>query len=67
HNSQWSGEEATKVDFSYWAAGEPNNATPRSEDCAEFKKYDSQFSWNDESCDRKKRWICEKKPTPCVG
>uniref|UniRef100_A0A672HW76 C-type lectin domain-containing protein n=1 Tax=Salarias fasciatus TaxID=181472 RepID=A0A672HW76_SALFA len=56
-----------KESFSYWAAGEPNNATPRGEDCAEFKKYDSQFSWNDESCDRKKRWICEKKPTPCVG
>ncbi len=47
--------------FSYWASGEPNGVPGRDEDCAEIKMYDSDDSWNDESCDLQISWICEKK------
>lgn len=45
--------------FRYWATSESNNARG-DEDCTEINKYDPEKSWNDEPCDHKKSWICEK-------
>uniref|UniRef100_A0A3P9AVB7 C-type lectin domain-containing protein n=1 Tax=Maylandia zebra TaxID=106582 RepID=A0A3P9AVB7_9CICH len=43
----------------YWNSGEPNGG--RNENCGEIKTYDSEKSWNDESCSNEKFWICEKR------
>ncbi len=50
--------------FSYWASGEPNGQPQRDEDCAEIMSYDSENSWNDESCNLQISWICEKSTSP---
>ncbi|KAI3353025.1 hypothetical protein L3Q82_019593 [Scortum barcoo] len=44
----------------YWSPSEPNGGSHRDEDCAEIKSYHLEKSWNDESCNIKKHWICEK-------
>uniref|UniRef100_A0A3Q3BQ00 C-type lectin domain-containing protein n=1 Tax=Haplochromis burtoni TaxID=8153 RepID=A0A3Q3BQ00_HAPBU len=44
---------------SYWNSGEPNGG--RNENCGEIKTYNSENSWNDESCSNAKFWICEKR------
>ncbi|XP_042073651.1 C-type mannose receptor 2, partial [Haplochromis burtoni] len=47
---------------SYWNSGEPNGG--RNENCGEIKTYNSENSWNDESCSNAKFWICEKRVSP---
>ncbi|XP_035516564.1 CD209 antigen-like protein E [Morone saxatilis] len=50
----WIWVDGTPLDKSYWGWFEPNNRG--NEDCAESKN-----SWNDESCNSKRYWICESK------
>uniref|UniRef100_A0A668SIM2 C-type lectin domain-containing protein n=1 Tax=Oreochromis aureus TaxID=47969 RepID=A0A668SIM2_OREAU len=45
--------------YFYWNSGEPNGG--RKENCGQIKAYDSQNSWNDETCSNQHFWICEKR------
>lgn len=46
------------VDYTDWAAGEPNDGH-HTEDCAElFQPFN--FQWNDAPCSVKSNFICEK-------
>uniref|UniRef100_A0A7N6A229 C-type lectin domain-containing protein n=2 Tax=Anabas testudineus TaxID=64144 RepID=A0A7N6A229_ANATE len=57
---KWKWVDGTPLTTSYWDRNEPNGVPDRDEDCAEIKKYDSEQSWNDESCGLERFWICEK-------
>ncbi|XP_076583669.1 uncharacterized protein LOC143318997 [Chaetodon auriga] len=59
----WKWVDGTPLTTSYWAHHEPNGVPHRDEDCAEIKMYNSENSWNDESCGLQRFWICEKKWT----
>ena len=51
--------------YNDWAPGQPSNAG-HGEDCMDFKI--SYNHWNDDSCDLKKAFICQKYlPTDIVG
>ncbi|XP_024658576.2 CD209 antigen-like protein A [Maylandia zebra] len=58
----WKWVDGTRMTTSYWNSGEPNGG--RNENCGEIKTYDSEKSWNDESCSNEKFWICEKRVSP---
>ncbi|XP_005465649.1 CD209 antigen [Oreochromis niloticus] len=55
----WKWVDGTRMTTSYWNSGEPNGG--RTENCGQIKAYDSQNSWNDETCSNKHFWICEKR------
>ncbi|XP_048343345.1 C-type lectin domain family 17, member A-like [Sphaerodactylus townsendi] len=55
--SQWIWVDGTPLTLAYWGKGEPNNAG-HGEDCATLP---SNGKWNDVSCSRNERWICERK------
>ncbi|XP_051240086.1 CD209 antigen-like protein E isoform X2 [Dicentrarchus labrax] len=57
----WKWVDGTPLTTSYWAQSEPNGVPIRDEDCAEIKMYHLENSWNDESCDHQRFWICESK------
>ncbi|XP_070684540.1 uncharacterized protein [Pempheris klunzingeri] len=59
----WKWVDGTPLTTSYWTYNEPNGASDRDEDCAEIKDHNLRNSWNDESCDLQKFWICEKTMT----
>uniref|UniRef100_A0AAZ1Y0P5 C-type lectin domain-containing protein n=1 Tax=Oreochromis aureus TaxID=47969 RepID=A0AAZ1Y0P5_OREAU len=55
----WKWVDGTRMTTSYWNSGEPNGG--RKENCGQIKAYDSQNSWNDETCSNQHFWICEKR------
>ncbi|XP_019215230.2 CD209 antigen-like protein C isoform X1 [Oreochromis niloticus] len=55
----WKWLNGTQMTTSYWNSGEPNGGT--NENCGQIKAYDSQNSWNDETCSVLHFWICEKR------
>ncbi|XP_039469872.1 CD209 antigen-like [Oreochromis aureus] len=55
----WTWVDGTRMTTSYWNSGEPNGG--RKENCGQIKAYDSQNSWNDETCSNQHFWICEKR------
>ena len=44
----------------YWEAREPNNYNGTFEGCGEMLSWDDG-GWNDLSCSRKRRYICQKR------
>ncbi|XP_047434304.1 C-type lectin domain family 4 member M-like [Mugil cephalus] len=58
----WKWVDGTLLNTSYWDIKEPNSKNEH-EDCAEIHRPDLKRNWNDESCDKKNFWICEKKLT----
>ncbi|CAN9510154.1 unnamed protein product [Ophioblennius macclurei] len=54
---EWKWVDGTPLNQSYWGGVEPNNAGGH-EDCAEIR----ESGWNDERCNSRRQWICEKKP-----
>ncbi|KAM7008878.1 uncharacterized protein LKV04_000929 [Tautogolabrus adspersus] len=56
----WRWVDGTPLNTSYWDSREPNGVPNRDEDCTEIKRYGSVNSWNDESCELRRFWICEK-------
>ncbi|XP_039880701.1 CD209 antigen-like protein C [Simochromis diagramma] len=61
-DGRWKWVDGTRMTTSYWNSGEPNGG--RTENCGQIKVYDSQNSWNDETCSNKHFWICEKRVSP---
>uniref|UniRef100_A0A3P9AVD0 C-type lectin domain-containing protein n=1 Tax=Maylandia zebra TaxID=106582 RepID=A0A3P9AVD0_9CICH len=61
-DGRWKWVDGTRMTTSYWNSGEPNGG--RTENCGQIKVYDSQNSWNDETCSNKHFWICEKRISP---
>uniref|UniRef100_A0AAX7UBJ6 C-type lectin domain-containing protein n=1 Tax=Astatotilapia calliptera TaxID=8154 RepID=A0AAX7UBJ6_ASTCA len=61
-DGRWKWVDGTRMTTSYWNRGEPNGG--RTENCGQIKVYDSQNSWNDETCSDKHFWICEKRISP---
>uniref|UniRef100_A0A3Q4G5Z6 C-type lectin domain-containing protein n=1 Tax=Neolamprologus brichardi TaxID=32507 RepID=A0A3Q4G5Z6_NEOBR len=57
----WKWVDGSLLVTSYWATFEPNGFPQRDEDCAEIKNFHFPNTWNDESCDLERVWICEKK------
>ncbi|XP_026215291.1 CD209 antigen-like isoform X2 [Anabas testudineus] len=57
----WKWVDGTPLITSYWRSNEPNNYENREEDCGEVRFHKDENSWNDESCDVQRVWICEKK------
>ncbi|XP_026783919.3 CD209 antigen-like protein C isoform X2 [Pangasianodon hypophthalmus] len=55
----WKWVDGTALTTAYWAKGEPNDAG-NEEDCAEIWSSADRKGWNDVTCSRKERWICEK-------
>nr|XP_020512194.1 CD209 antigen-like protein 2 [Labrus bergylta] len=56
----WKWVDGTPLNTSYWNSREPNGVPNRDEDCTEIKMYALVNSWNDESCELRRFWICEK-------
>ncbi|KAM6941703.1 uncharacterized protein PEZ65_003706 [Lycodopsis pacificus] len=56
----WKWVDGTALETSYWHNGEPNSYQSKEEDCGEIKYYEEENSWNDEPCNNKNFWICEK-------
>ncbi|XP_045919476.1 CD209 antigen-like protein E [Micropterus dolomieu] len=58
----WRWLDGTRLVEGYWKDGEPNDVN--SEDCATVYPKENFFkAWNDNSCEVKHKWICEKAPT----
>ena len=53
----WEWDES-KIVFDCWHDGEPNNNGD--EDCVEIKWQNSLYKWNDQQCEYKYFYICEK-------
>lgn len=53
----WEWNDQSDVVYENWAAGEPNNLG--NEDCAQLNRYENG-QWNDESCKKVYRFICEE-------
>ncbi|XP_051828468.1 CD209 antigen isoform X2 [Antechinus flavipes] len=56
----WHWVDGTILEQSFWNEGEPNNAGD--EDYCEL----TSKSWNDASCSKKNKWICEKEAFSCL-
>ncbi|KAG7486774.1 hypothetical protein JOB18_038216 [Solea senegalensis] len=56
----WKWVDGTLLRQSFWFAGEPNSYQGKNEDCGDTKFFVFENSWNDEECDWKHFWICEK-------
>ncbi|KAG8014935.1 hypothetical protein GBF38_003672 [Nibea albiflora] len=56
----WKWVDGTPMNISYWSSGEPNGVPDREEDCGEILDLNTEKNWNDDSCNRKRSWICEK-------
>ncbi|XP_041641131.1 CD209 antigen-like [Cheilinus undulatus] len=54
----WKWVDGTPLTTRYWAPSEPNG---KHEHCAEIKLFDLENSLNDESCNNRFSWICEKR------
>ena len=63
HDSEgaWVWDNRSHSVFTYWNAGEPNDAN-LGEDCAQL--YSSNGRWNDENCALLLPYICESNPCP---
>ena len=47
--------------FTYWNPGQPDNGQPGGENCMEFmNSVNSGNHWNDNQCDSKHSFICQK-------
>lgn len=46
------------LDYRYWEMEEPNNYN--NEDCVEIWADAARIGWNDQNCNNKGKWICEK-------
>ncbi|XP_008281248.1 CD209 antigen-like protein E [Stegastes partitus] len=58
----WKWLDGTVLVEGYWNDGEPNDSG--NEDCATVLAAENFFkAWNDLSCRKQQRWICEKAPT----
>ncbi|XP_019215246.1 CD209 antigen-like protein A isoform X1 [Oreochromis niloticus] len=57
----WKWVDGTTLTISFWDTGEPNSYEGIDEDCGEIFFYTRENSWNDQPCDSKNVWICEKK------
>ncbi|KAM3619679.1 uncharacterized protein V6R79_011838 [Siganus canaliculatus] len=62
----WIGLSDTETEgvWTFWCDGEPNNYNGRNEDCVATKFCDYGHTWNDEVCENKHLWICEKEINP---
>lgn len=47
------------VEYTNWKPGEPNNKH-NNEKCISFMVYKKKLLFNDENCDRKQPFICQK-------
>ncbi|XP_078661578.1 uncharacterized protein LOC144905700 [Branchiostoma floridae x Branchiostoma belcheri] len=59
----WTWSDGTPIsgcDFSYWAPGEPNDGGGN-QDCGQLWS-NVGFKWDDDSCDRRKYFICQVGP-----
>ncbi|XP_063739436.1 CD209 antigen-like [Eleginops maclovinus] len=54
----WKWVDGTPMTERYWGPNEPNGKT--SENCGDTKQYDVGNHWNDENCNVKVFWTCEK-------
>ncbi|XP_059223210.1 lectin subunit alpha-like [Stomoxys calcitrans] len=54
--------DGSQIKFSYWNNGEPNNAL-YSEHCTHIGMANN-FKWNDDKCEKKFGYICEKPQAP---
>ena len=50
--------------FTFWLPGEPNNK--HGADCMEFEQYGYR-NWNDEKCENKKSFVCQKSDSIVIG
>uniref|UniRef100_A0A8C3B6C9 C-type lectin domain-containing protein n=1 Tax=Cyclopterus lumpus TaxID=8103 RepID=A0A8C3B6C9_CYCLU len=58
---RWKWVDGTPLTKSFWMPLEPNrHQLLRDEDCAEMSNYYLENSWNDDQCEHKKMWTCEK-------
>ncbi|CAJ0593933.1 unnamed protein product [Cylicocyclus nassatus] len=64
-STEWTWTDGTKVDYSPFAPGEPNNLARR-EQCAQLYSDEPHYQqWNDWRCDTKMRnFVCKKKSFP---
>ncbi|XP_027874874.1 CD209 antigen-like [Xiphophorus couchianus] len=56
---RWKWVDGSPLTTSYWYDGEPNGNTV--ENCGEIKTFTAERSWNDGTCSRSLKWICEMK------
>ena len=54
--SRWLWVDGSRLTYTYWSSGEPNNAGG-SEDCAEI--YPRNSEWNDKRCATLRHYVCE--------
>uniref|UniRef100_UPI003AABC0DC C-type lectin domain family 17, member A-like n=1 Tax=Centroberyx gerrardi TaxID=166262 RepID=UPI003AABC0DC len=55
----WKWVDGTSLTTAYWGSDQPNSWNGH-QDCAEFwRRHTGNGVWNDESCDKDEKWICE--------
>ncbi|XP_029019702.2 C-type lectin domain family 4 member M-like [Betta splendens] len=57
----WKWVDGTRLTTSFWGPNEPNSFFGINEDCAVTGYHSGEDSWNDDTCEKEKLWICEKR------
>ncbi|KAL6110591.1 uncharacterized protein ACO6RY_19642 [Pungitius sinensis] len=58
---EWKWVDGTPLTTTFWGKDQPNSFNGRNQDCVEFQqKADGRSIWNDENCNIKQQFICEK-------
>lgn len=64
NEGQWNWVDGTPMTTPFWAAGQPNSHQGKDQDCVEFwHRGSGNGEWNDEACDLRQCFICEKTAT----
>ncbi|XP_077936687.1 uncharacterized protein LOC120825480 isoform X1 [Gasterosteus aculeatus] len=58
---EWKWVDGTPLTTTFWGKDQPNSFDGRNQDCVEFwHRTDGRGTWNDENCNIKQQFICEK-------
>ncbi|KAM8880128.1 uncharacterized protein AB9W97_015112 [Spinachia spinachia] len=58
---EWKWVDGTPLTTTFWGKDQPNTVDGRNQDCVKFwHRTDGTGSWNDENCNIKRQFICEK-------